>query len=78
MGAGGGPLVTAPDGTVEAVERQSVSTRFFDVLGVVPVAGRTFRTVRRGAAAFRGHLQRESVAGTLQRGRRPLSEAPSS
>ncbi len=43
MGAGGGPLVTAPDGTVEAVERQSVSTRFFDVLGVVPVAGRTFR-----------------------------------
>ena len=43
MGAGGGPLVTAPDGSVEAVERQSVSTRFFDVLGVVPVAGRTFR-----------------------------------
>jgi putative ABC transport system permease protein len=42
-GAGGGPLVTAPDGSVEAVERQTVSTRFFDVLGVVPVAGRTFR-----------------------------------
>jgi putative ABC transport system permease protein len=44
MGAGGGPLVTAPDGTVEAVERQSVSTRFFDVLGVAPVAGRAFRS----------------------------------
>jgi putative ABC transport system permease protein len=43
MGAGGGPLVTVPDGGVEAVERQSVTTRFFDVLGVVPVAGRTFR-----------------------------------
>jgi len=43
MGAGGGPLVTGPDGTVEAVERQSVSTTFFDLLGVVPVAGRTFR-----------------------------------
>jgi putative ABC transport system permease protein len=43
MGAGGGPLVTAPDGSVETVERQSISTRFFDVLGVVPVAGRTFR-----------------------------------
>jgi hypothetical protein len=36
-------LVTGPDGSVEAVERQSVSTTFFDVLGVVPVAGRTFR-----------------------------------
>jgi len=43
MGAGGGPLVTGPDGTVEAVERQSVSTTFFGLLGVVPVAGRTFR-----------------------------------
>jgi putative ABC transport system permease protein len=43
LGAGGGPLVTAPDGSVETVERQSISTRFFDVLGVVPVAGRTFR-----------------------------------
>ena len=37
--------MTAPDGTVEAVERQTVTTRFFDVLGVVPVAGRTFRRV---------------------------------
>jgi len=43
MGAGGGPLVTGPDGSVEAVERQTISANFFDVLGVVPVAGRTFR-----------------------------------
>jgi putative ABC transport system permease protein len=42
-GMGGGPLVTAADGSVETVERQSVSTRFFDLVGVVPVAGRTFR-----------------------------------
>ena len=33
-GAGGGPLVTAPDGTVETVERQVVTTGFFEVLGV--------------------------------------------
>jgi putative ABC transport system permease protein len=43
-GAGGGPLVTAPDGTVETVERQNVTTEFFEVLGVAPIAGRTFRS----------------------------------
>jgi putative ABC transport system permease protein len=42
LGLGGGPLLEAPDGTVESVARQSVSTSFFDVLGVTPVAGRTF------------------------------------
>jgi putative ABC transport system permease protein len=42
LGLGGGPLLEAPDGTVESVDRQSVSTRFFDVLGIIPVAGRTF------------------------------------
>jgi putative ABC transport system permease protein len=42
-GAGGGPLVTAPDGTIATAERQTVTTRFFEVLGVMPVAGRTFR-----------------------------------
>ena len=66
MGAGGGPLVTAPDGSVETVERQSVSTRFFDVLGVVPVAGRTFRASDEAPTADRRHLQREPVAGALQ------------
>ena len=42
QGAGGGPLVTAPDGTVETVERQYVTTGFFEVLGMAPIAGRTF------------------------------------
>jgi putative ABC transport system permease protein len=49
-GAGGGPLVTAPDGTVATVERQTVTTAFFDVLGLTPVAGRTFRPVDEGPA----------------------------
>ena len=42
-GIGGGPLVTAPDGSVDTVERQSVTAGFFDLLGVTPIAGRTFR-----------------------------------
>ena len=50
LGLGGGPLLTSPDGTVESVERQSVSARFFDVLGVVPVAGRTFLPADEGPA----------------------------
>ena len=50
LGLGGGPLLTSPDGTVESVERQSVSARFFDVLGVVPVAGRTFLAADEGPA----------------------------
>ena len=40
--------MTAPDGTVETVERQYVTTGFFEVLGVAPVAGRTFRPVDEG------------------------------
>jgi putative ABC transport system permease protein len=42
-GMGGGPLLTAPDGSVETAERQSTSVNFFDVLEVVPVVGRTFK-----------------------------------
>ena len=41
-GMGGGPLLTAPDGSIETAERQSVSANFFDVLRVTPIAGRTF------------------------------------
>jgi putative ABC transport system permease protein len=48
QGAGGGPLVTAPDGTVETVERQYVTTGFFEVLGMAPIAGRTFHAVDEG------------------------------
>ena len=42
MGIGGGPLLEGTDGTLQSVDRQFVTTRFFDVLGVRPVAGRTF------------------------------------
>ena len=42
-GMGGGPLLTAPDGSIETAERQSTSSNFFDVLNVVPVVGRTFK-----------------------------------
>ena len=47
---GGGPLLEAPDGRVESVERQFVSATFFDVLGVTPVAGRTFLSADEGPA----------------------------
>ncbi len=43
MGIGGGPLLEAPDGTLQSVDRQFVTARFFDALGVQPIAGRTFR-----------------------------------
>src|SRR5688572_11793853 len=42
-GMGGGPLLTAPDGSIETAERQSTSANFFDVLNVTPIAGRTFK-----------------------------------
>jgi putative ABC transport system permease protein len=42
LGAGGGPLVEGPDGSLLSADRQTVTPRFFEVLGVIPVAGRTF------------------------------------
>jgi putative ABC transport system permease protein len=42
-GMGGGPLLTAPDGSIETAERQVVTANFFDLLHVTPVVGRTFR-----------------------------------
>ncbi len=42
-GMGGGPLLMAPNGSVEPTERQLASANFFDVLGVTPIVGRTFR-----------------------------------
>jgi putative ABC transport system permease protein len=47
-GMGGGPLLTAPDGSIETAERQIVTTNFFDVLRVSPIAGRTFRAEDEG------------------------------
>jgi putative ABC transport system permease protein len=37
------PTMTGADGTPEQVLAQTVTTRFFDVLGVMPIVGRTFR-----------------------------------
>ncbi len=53
FGAGGGPLVEAPDGSVQSAERQTVTASFFDVLGVTPLLGRTFRPddAKQGAPA---------------------------
>jgi len=42
-GSGGGPAMTGADGTPEILPAQSVTAGFFDVLGVRPIAGRTFR-----------------------------------
>ena len=49
-GMGGGPLLTAPDGSIESAERQSTSVNFFDVLDVTPIVGRTFRAEDDGPA----------------------------
>jgi putative ABC transport system permease protein len=38
----GGMVITGVDGTAETISRQWVAARFFDVLGVEPVVGRTF------------------------------------
>jgi hypothetical protein len=43
-GMGGGPLLTASDGSIETAERQSVTANFFDVLRVTPIVGRAFRS----------------------------------
>jgi putative ABC transport system permease protein len=39
----GAPVtMRGPDGTLEQIQSQQVTDRFFDVLGVAPIAGRTF------------------------------------
>ena len=40
--AGGGRTLTTANGAAERVPGQSVTTAFFDVLGIAPLAGRTF------------------------------------
>ena len=76
-GMGGGPLLTAPDGSIETAERQSTSSNFFDVLKVVPIAGRTFkpeddgpspRVVLLGEAVWRRRFSGDpSIVGRLVR-----------
>jgi putative ABC transport system permease protein len=50
--AGGSQTLSRPGALPERIAGQSVTTRFFDVLGVVPIAGRTFRA---GDAAPAAH-----------------------
>jgi putative ABC transport system permease protein len=40
--SGGSSTMTGADGSAERIPGQSVTARFFDVLGVSPIAGRTF------------------------------------
>src|SRR5262245_45018232 len=39
--AGGGRTLTSASGVAERIPGQAVTTAFFDVLGIVPIAGRT-------------------------------------
>jgi putative ABC transport system permease protein len=76
-GMGGGPLLTAPDGSIETAERQSTSVNFFDVLRVTPIVGRTFkpeddgpspRVVLLGEAVWRRRFSADpSIVGRLVR-----------
>jgi putative ABC transport system permease protein len=76
-GMGGGPLLTALDGSIETAERQSTSASFFDVLKVVPIVGRTFkpedegpspRVVLLGEAVWRRRFSGDpSIVGRLVR-----------
>jgi putative ABC transport system permease protein len=76
-GMGGGPLLRAPDGSLETTERQSTSANFFDVLDVVPIVGRTFkpaddgpspRSVMLGEAVWRRRFGADpAIAGRLVR-----------
>ena len=69
-GMGGGPLLNAPDGSIETAERQSVSTNFFDLLEVTPIVGWPFqpeddgpspRVVLLGEAVWRRRLNGDPV-----------------
>ena len=46
FGAGGGPLVEGPDGSLQSADNQSVTARFFDVLGVTPRGGQNVPALR--------------------------------
>ena len=46
----GGGSIIGDDGVAEPIPAQAVTARFFDVLGVTPIAGRTFRDDDEGPA----------------------------
>ena len=71
MGAGGGPLVTGPDGTVEAVERQSVSTTLLRPAGRGAGGGPHLPPVGRGSPSDGRRFQRKPLAWAFPRRRVP-------
>jgi hypothetical protein len=73
--AGGSQTVTRPGTLPERVAGQSVTTRFFDVLGIVPLAGRTFREEDARSGRARGGHQRTLLAQPLRKRFRRSSAA---
>ena len=82
--AGGGRTLTNAEGAAERVPGQSVTTAFFDVLGIAPVAGRTFvagdmqpqpNVVVIGERFWRSHLRRDpaAVGGILRLDGQPFT-----
>ena len=63
----GGMVMSGADGTAETVPRQWVTAGFFDVLGVKPVAGRTFPARRRRAGRRRRGAERSVLAHAFRR-----------
>ena len=62
----GSMVMAGADGNAETVSRQWVTAGIFDVLGVKPIAGRTFLPRRRTAARPCGRDQRRLLGNALQ------------
>ena len=73
----GGMVMSGADGTAETVPRQWVTAGFFDVLGVKPIAGRTFLPSDDSAARQCRRAERSVLADAFQRGPDAWSAATS-
>ena len=71
--AGGSRTLTGSGGDAERIPGQAVTSQFFDVLGIRPIAGRTFVADDARAAPRRGGPQRAAVAHALRRATRRSS-----
>jgi putative ABC transport system permease protein len=64
---GGGPTLMGTDGTPEMLSSQTVTSQYFDVFGVTPILGRTFRpddlTAQPDAVVLSESLWRRRFAG---------------
>ena len=74
----GGMVMAGADGNAETVSRQWVTSGIFDVLGVTPIAGRTFSAEDEATRANVGRDERGVLAHALQRrsGRRGPRDPP--